>query len=45
MSYVIEVPGEMPVACKDWRTVEAYLTLLRLTDWQAYLFPIVRESA
>lgn len=45
MSYAIEVPGEPPVACKDWRAVEAYLTLLRLTDWRAYLESAVREYA
>jgi len=43
MNYIVEVRGEMPVACKDWRAVEAYLLLLQLTDWHAYLFSVVRE--
>jgi len=45
MSYLVEVPGEKPVACKDWRAVEAYLRLLSLTDWRAYLESIVREAS
>jgi hypothetical protein len=44
MSYVIEVPGDKPVVCKDWRAVEDYLYLLEHSDFKAYLYAVVTES-
>jgi len=43
MNYRVSVPGEKDVYFRDWREVEAYLTLLRLTDWQAYICSVVSE--
>lgn len=43
MKYRVDVPNERPAFFPDWEQVEAYLYLLQITDWRAYLWARVSE--
>jgi|GEM_PF-6353476 len=45
MGYRVDVPGDRPVFFPDWAKVEAYLYLLEMTDWNAYMWATITECS